>query len=146
MRHMLSWWKRESSLVEGRRDIPSVGRLFTLSLPDTTGALRPDVVGDSLMRFAERPKPYTAVLVDLRGQQYLFSSGDLTGLVMAGIDAQNHRLLPCAVVAVGRAKEHLRELLKVCQLDQLDHLIVAPSENDAVQAIERFVTRARGIP
>jgi len=143
---MLSWWKRASSLVEERRDIPSVGTLFTLSLRDTAGAVRPDAIGDSLMRFAERPKPYVAVLVDLRGQPYLFSSGDLTGLVMAGLDAQNRRLLPCAVVAIGRAEEHLRELLRVCQLDQLDHLIVAPSESDALQAIERFVTRAQGVP
>lgn len=141
---MFSWWKRRSSVVEGRRDLPSVGTLFTVSLPDTGGAIRPDAIGESLMRFAERPKPYMAVLVHLGGQQYLFSSGDLTGLVMAGMDQQNHRLLPCAVVAVGRAEEHLRQLLKICQLDQLDHLIVAPSESDAIQAIERLVTRAPG--
>jgi len=140
---MFSWWKRRGRVVEGRREIPSVGTLFTLSLPDTAGAMRPDAIGQSLIRFAERPKPYMAVLVHLRGQPYFFSSGDLAGLVMAGIDQQNRRLLPCAVVAAGPAEEHLRRLLKICQLDQLDHLIVAPSESDAMQAIERFVARAQ---
>ncbi len=144
VRQMFSWWKRRSSTVEERREIPSVGTLFTLSLPDTPGAIPPDAIGQSLIRFAERPKPYVAVLVDLRGRQYFFSSGDLAGLVMAGLDQQNHRLLPSAVVAVGPAEEHLRRLLKTCQLDRLDHLIVAATESDAVKAIERFVTRARG--
>jgi hypothetical protein len=111
-------------------------------LPDNAGAIGPDAVGRSLMQFAERPKPYMAVLVDLKGQEYLFSSGDLTGLVMAGLDAENRRFLPCAVVATGRAEEHLRELLRICKLDRLEYLVVAPSESDAIQAIERFATRA----
>ena len=139
---MFSWWKSRPSVVEGRRDLPSVGTLLTLSLPDAGGAMHPDAIGDRLMRFAERPKPYVAVLVHLSGRDYLFSSLDLTGFVMAGIDQENRRLLPCAVVAVGRAEEHLRQLLKICQLDRLDHLIVAPSETDALQAIERFAAKA----
>ncbi len=123
--------------------MPSVGTLFTFSLADVPGSARPDAFGESLMRFAERPKPYRAVLVDLKGQPYLFSSGDLTGLVMAGVDQQNRRFVPCAVVAVGRAEEHLRELLKVTRLDRLDYLIVAPSQSDALAAILRFVARVQ---
>ncbi len=140
---MFSWWRRKPSVVEGRREIPSVGTLFTFSLPDTPGLARPDAIGESLMKFAERPKPYRALLVDLKGQPYLFSSGDLTGLVMAGVDQQNRRFVPCAVVAVGRAEEHLRDLLKVTRLDRLDYLIVAPSESDALDAILRFVARVQ---
>jgi hypothetical protein len=140
---MFSWWKRKPSVVEGRREIPSLGSLFTFALPDTLGPARPDAIGESLMRFAERPKPYRAVLVDLKGQPYLLSSGDLTGLVMAGVDQENRRFVPCAVVAVGRAEEHLRELLKVTRLDRLDYLIVAPSESDALEAILRFVARVQ---
>jgi len=136
-------WRRKPSVVEGRREIPSVGTLFTFSLPDTPGSARPDAIGESLMRFAERPKPYRAVLVDLKGQPYLFSSGDLTGLVMAGVDQENRRFVPCAVVAVGRAEEHLRELLKVTRLDRLDYLIVALSDSDALDAILRFVARVQ---
>jgi hypothetical protein len=140
---MLSWWRRKPSVVEGRREIPSVGTLFTFSLPDTAGPARPDAFGEILMRFAERPKPYRAVLVDLKGQPYLFSSGDLTGLVMAGVDQLNRRFVPCAVVAGGRAEEHLRELLKVTRLDRLDYLIVAPSESDALEGILSFVARVQ---
>ncbi len=140
---MFSWLRRKPSVIEGRREMPSVGTLFTLSLPDTSATTRPDAIGESLMTFAERPKPYAAVLVDLKGQEYLLSSGDLTGLVMAGVDQQNHQLLPCAVVAVGRAGDHLRELLKVTRLDRLDYLIVAPSESDALEAILRFVARVQ---
>ena len=140
---MLSWWRRKPGVVEGRREIPSLGTLFTLSLPDAPGRARPDAIGEILMKFAERPKPYRAVLVDLKGQEYLFSSGDLTGLVMAGVDQQNRRFVPCAVVAVGRAEEHLRDLMKVTRLDRLDYLIVAPSESDALDAILRFVARVQ---
>jgi hypothetical protein len=121
-----------------------VGTLFTLSLPDTPRPAHPDAIGDVLMKFAERPKPYRALLVDLKGQQYLFSSGDLTGLVMAGVDQQNGRFVPCAVVAVGRAEGHLRDLLKVTRLDRLDNVIVVASESDGLEAILRFVTRATG--
>jgi hypothetical protein len=140
---MFSWWRRKPSVVEGRREIPSVGTLFTFSLADTAGLARPDAFGEILMKFAERPKPYRAVLVDLKGQQYLFSSGDLTGLVMAGVDQQNRRFVPCAVVVAGRAEEHLRELLRVTRLDRLDYLIVAPSETDALEGILRFVARVQ---
>jgi hypothetical protein len=140
---MFSLWRRKPSVVEGRREIPSVGTLFTFSLPDTPGPAPPDAIGASLMKFAERPKPYRAVLVDLRGQPYLFSSGDLTGLVMAGVDQENRRFVPCAVVAAGRAEEHLRDLLKVTRLDRLDYLIVALSESDALEAILRFVAHVQ---
>ncbi len=119
-----------------------MGTVFTLSLPDTPGTARPGAI-ESLVRFAELPKPYQSVLVDLKEQDYLLSSGDLTGLVMAGVDPQNRRFLPCAVVAVGRAEDHLRELLRVTRLDRLDYLIVAPSESDAVEAILRFVARVQ---
>jgi hypothetical protein len=140
---MFSWWRRKPSVVEGRREIPSVGTLFTFSLPDSPRPARPDAFGESLMKFAERPKPYRAILVDLKGQPYLFSSGDLTGLVMAGVDQENRRFVPCGVVAVGRAEEHLRDLLKVTRLDRLDYLVVAPSESDALEAILRFVARVQ---
>jgi len=119
--------------------MPSVGTLFTLSLPEAAGVARPDTIGESLMKYAERPKPYRALLVDLKGQPYLFSSGDLTGLVMAGVDEQSRLFVPCVVVAVGRAEEHLRDLLRVTRLDRLDYLMVAPSESDALEAILRFV-------
>jgi len=141
---VFSWWRRKPSVVEARREIPSVGAMFTFSLPDAPRPARPDAIGEILMKFAERPKPYRAVLVDLKGQPYLFSSGDLTGLVMAGVDQQNGRFVPCAVVAVGRAEEHLRELLKVTRLDRLDYLTVAPSESDALEAILRFAARVPG--
>ena len=141
---MLSWWRRKPGLVEGRRELPPVGTLFTFSLPESPRRARPDAIGDALLKFAEIPKPYEALLVDLKGQEYLFSSGDVTGLVLAGVDQQNGRFVPCAVVAVGQAEEQLRELLKVTQLDRLDYLIVAPSPEDALEAILRFATRARG--
>jgi hypothetical protein len=141
---VFSWWRRKPSVVEGRRDVPSVGTLFTFSLPDSPRRVLPDAIGDTLIRFAERPKPYRALLVDLKGQEYLFSSGDLTGLVMAGVDPQDRRFIPCAVVAAGHAEEHLRELLKITRLDRLDYLIVAPSEADALAAILRFVSRGQG--
>jgi hypothetical protein len=138
---MFSWLRRRARVVEGRREIPSVGTVFTLSLPDAPGRIRPDAIGESLMRFAERPKPYRALLVDLKGQPYLFTSGDLTGLVFAGVDQPNRRFVPCAVIAVGRAEEHLRGLLTVTRLDRLDYLTVAPSETDALEAILRYVAR-----
>jgi hypothetical protein len=140
---VFSWWRRKPGVVEGRREVPSVGTLLTLSLPETPGTARPDALGERLMEFAEAPKPYRAVLVDLKGQEYLFSSGDLTGLVMAGVDQQKRRFLPCAVVAVGRAADHLRELLKLTRLDRLDYLIVVPSESEALEAIVRFVARVQ---
>ena len=140
---MFSWWRRKPRIVEARREMPSIGTLFTFSLPDTAGLARPDAFSDVLMRFAEHPKPYRALLVDLKGQPYLFSSGDLTGLVMAGADQENRRFVPCAVVAVGRAEEHLRDLLRVTRLDRLDYLIVAPSESDALEAILRFAARVQ---
>jgi hypothetical protein len=139
---VFSWWRRTPSVVEGRREIPSVGTVFTFSLADTPGT-RPDAIGESLMKFAERPKPYRGVLVDLKGQEYLFSSGDLTGLVMAGVDQQSRRFLPSAVIAAGRAQDHLRELLRVTRLDRLDYVIVSPSESDALEAIRRFVASAQ---
>ncbi len=142
---MFSWWKRKPTVVEGRREIPSLGAMFTFSLPEARAPVRPDAIGEILMGFAEAPKPYRALLVDLKGQEYLFSSGDLTGLVMAGVDQQNRRFLPCAVVAVGRAEDHLRELLKVTRLDRLDYLIVAPSETDALDAILRFAARVQDV-
>jgi len=140
---VFSWWRRKPGVVEERRELPPVGTVFTFSLPDTPGTTRPDAIGESLVRFAELPKPYRAVLVDLKGQEYLLSSGDLTGLVVAGVDQQNRRFLPCAVVAVSRAEDHLRQLLRVTRLDRLDYLIVAPSESDAVEAILRFVARVQ---
>jgi hypothetical protein len=85
MMKLASWipWTRKGfrqNLNERYENLSPHEQVLVLSLPDGAAKPKADAIASKLMKFAERPTPFVAILIDLGGIEYVLSSADLASI------------------------------------------------------------------
>jgi hypothetical protein len=98
-------------------------------------------VDRALKKYMGPEKPYDGILLNLLGVRYRLSSADLTVMLFAIRPQGKKQLLPCALVADGATAESIRAILKITQLDELDHILVVGSESEGLAHIGSHIAQ-----
>ncbi|HVF61005.1 MAG TPA: hypothetical protein VNJ70_14455 [Thermoanaerobaculia bacterium] len=110
-------------------EVPPFGQVLVLDL--ATGSRTPpgQAVASRLMKFADAPTPFVAILIDFGDRDYRFSSADL-GILGATIAAW-HRgwVAPCAIVIRHSSADALQKLLDIIQFSQLRELRIVETRD-----------------
>jgi hypothetical protein len=130
-----------TDLVEHSMDIAPHGQLLVLRPREPGLKPRANAVSEMLMKYVERPTPFVAILVDLAGIEYRFSSADV-GILVATIAAWVRGwVAPCAIVMTGQAADELRKILDITQLSSLEQLQVVETRDLGLEHIARQLGR-----
>jgi len=131
-------FRKKAEFEESLVRLDPHGRLLRLTPKERT-RLQNDAISAKLFRYMEQPKPFVAILIDLQGVSYACSSGDLTTVVMSMRDDQGRQLLPCAIIATENTAKHLRKVLELTQLVELEQLAVVESDDQAMSHIREYL-------
>lgn len=138
MQNVRQMFRKKVQLDESLVRLDPHGSLLRLTSKERT-RLHNDAISARLFRFMEQPKPFVAILIDLRGVSYTFSSADVATVVMSMRDDQRRRLLPCAIVATEKTAKHLRKVLELTQLVELEQLAIVESDEQALSHIHEHL-------
>jgi hypothetical protein len=119
----------ERGLVEDAFDVPPHGRVLHLRRPSGTAVLERNAVANKLRPFVDGRMPYAAILVDLGGSDYHFSSPDL-GCICGSIAAWVRGwVAPCAIVLTERSALELQRVLELIGMGKIGELRLVDSED-----------------
>jgi hypothetical protein len=141
----IPWMSRiyRQDLKEVYEDLPSHGPILVLSLPKGTLRLKPDAIAGALKQFVERPTPFVAILIDLGGIDYIFSSHDLGCLVATMAAWVRGWVAPCAIVMTGGSANQLRRMLEITKLSELGQLRVVDTRELGLQHLQTQLEQVR---
>src|SRR4029077_8946959 len=94
-----------------------------------------DAIASKLMKFAERPTPFVAILIDFGGIEYVLSSADLASIAATIAAWVRGWVAPCAIVMTGSSADMLRKVLEITKLNQIDQLRVVDTKESGLNHI-----------
>jgi hypothetical protein len=145
---LASWipWAKKSSpqdLNERYEDLSPHEQLLVLNLPEGASKLKADAIANKLMKFAERPTPFVAILIDLSGVEYVLSSSDLASIAATIAAWVRGWVAPCAIVMTDRSADMLRKLLEITKLNEIEQLRVFDTNESGRNHIQTQLERVR---
>ena len=121
------------TLEERYDSIEGHGSLLTLFASPSAG-LAPNAIGDALKKFIDQPKPYVGLIVSIEDEAYRFTSIDIGAVVMACVDHEKRRSVPCVLVDSGKRRRELERVLKITKLEWMIRILETESQaRDAIQ-------------
>jgi hypothetical protein len=148
MMKLASWipWTRKSfrqNLNERYENLSPHEQLLLLSLPDGAAKPKADAIASKLMKFAERPTPFVAILIDFGGIEYVLSSADLASIAATIAAWVRGWVAPCAIVMTGSSADMLRKVLEITKLNQIDQLRVVDTKESGLNHIRTELEQVR---
>jgi hypothetical protein len=145
---LLNWLLPQRSsrqdLKEELVEMPPYGKVLHLRRSSPTAVLKRDAVSTKLGRFTDGRTPFVAVLLDLQGVEYYFSSADLGAMVASTAAWARGWVAPCAIVITGKSASQLQALLDITKLSTLQHLRIVESVDAARRHIETCLRKGMG--
>jgi hypothetical protein len=143
MMNLASWTRKSfrQDLNECYENLSPHEQLLVLSLPDRATKPKADAIASKLMKFAERPTPFVAILIDLGGVEYLLSSADLASIAATIAAWVRGWVAPCAIVLTGSSADVLRKVLEITKLNKIDQLRVVDTKESGLSHIRTELER-----
>lgn len=115
---------RRLKLEQSVTSLAPYGEALVLRCPPGTAHLPSDAVSSQLSTYCDGSMPYVAILIDVQGCKYRFSSADLGGVLSHIAAWKRGWVAPCAIVMPAESAGELRRLLALVKLDSIDALTV----------------------